>query len=127
MNSFFSLICNFIHVFPSDIPYGQKRCNALQYLEIGEMGTIKCSVNGTFDAVLWYISNEEEAVAVFKESGKSGEGYERGEYDIDKDGSLVILNVTTQHDKVFLVKQVIQLTERYVEQTVVARTTGKLL
>ncbi|PIK51341.1 putative NLR family CARD domain-containing protein 4 [Apostichopus japonicus] len=101
----------------------QNRCNAFQYLEIGKRGTIKCSVNGTFNAVLWYISNEEEAVAVFKESEKSGEGYERGEYDIDKDGSLVILNVTTQHDKVFRVKQVIQLTERYVEHTVVARTT----
>ncbi|PIK51573.1 hypothetical protein BSL78_11535 [Apostichopus japonicus] len=83
---------------------GLSECDPLQYLGIGEMGTIKCSFDAQFYSVFWYNSSDtvnDEPILNFKETVKSGRGYLSGEYDVADDGSLIINETTLQHERTF--------------------------
>lgn len=79
-------------------------CASPQYLEFGRTGTIDCTFQEGFFAVLWYnTSNLSEDVLLlhYQSSFKLGPGYQSGEFDIFPNGSLIITNVTHQHDHNF--------------------------
>ncbi|KAJ8048807.1 NACHT, LRR and PYD domains-containing protein 14 [Holothuria leucospilota] len=83
-----------------------ERCISPQYLELGKIQVIQCHFREGFYAVAWYDSDEltEDRTLIRQVNGqKQGNGYSAGEYDIQKDGSLVIQNVTLQHEHKFTV------------------------
>ncbi|KAJ8027236.1 hypothetical protein HOLleu_32322 [Holothuria leucospilota] len=105
----------------ADVPF----CPSTQYLKKGSTGLINCSFKEGFFAVLWYNSTDipnNEAVAVLQESVKSGIGYESGEFDVCLNGSLIIKNVTSQHDDIFTIlklKQELSAPDRFFTTVVV--------
>ncbi|KAJ8043820.1 hypothetical protein HOLleu_11090 [Holothuria leucospilota] len=81
-------------------------CDSPQYLELGQMGTIRCSVRDSLYAVYWYNntnSDVESPLLTFQNSAKNGAGYLSREFDISSKGSLIIKNVSLQHNHVFRV------------------------
>lgn len=81
-------------------------CTSPQYLELGKTGTIACSFEEGFYGVYWYNSTDVQQafpMIYLSSSAKYGNGYTTGEFDIYPNGSLLINNVTLQHDKVFTV------------------------
>ncbi|XP_071853142.1 uncharacterized protein [Apostichopus japonicus] len=80
-------------------------CKDLQYLEMYETGIIQCSFDDGFVGIQWYDSTKEGTTPIitFVRSLKSGRGYMSGDYDIFPNGSLIVTNVTVQHDRVFSV------------------------
>ncbi|KAJ8050648.1 NACHT, LRR and PYD domains-containing protein 14 [Holothuria leucospilota] len=81
-------------------------CPPLQHLVVGTTGVIICSFQEGFFGVLWYNSTNvlhEEAILTFREGEKSGIGYDAGEFDVFPNGSLVVHNVSRQHERNFTV------------------------
>lgn len=86
--------------------HGKDQCPSPQYLELGKMRSINCSFSEDVCAVLWYNTThftEFESIISYVESVKSGSGFLSGEYDIHANGSLVIKNVSLQHETIFTV------------------------
>lgn len=85
---------------------GKDECPSRQYLERGTMGSINCAFPEDVCAILWYNTThftQFESIISYVESAKSGSGFLSGEYDIHANGSLVIRNVSLQHETVFTV------------------------
>lgn len=85
---------------------GLNSCRSPQYFEFGKKGTIQCSPMAEFFGVFWYNSRDyktELPVLFYQESEKKGIGYEKGEFDIHPNGSLIINKVSDQHDGYFTV------------------------
>ncbi|KAJ8051058.1 hypothetical protein HOLleu_04483 [Holothuria leucospilota] len=81
-------------------------CEHRQYLELGKSGIISCSFQEGFFGVFWFNTTNyrsEEPILHFTQSSKTGVGYTSGEYDVLENGSLVIINVTFQHETSFTV------------------------
>lgn len=81
-------------------------CRSTQYLELHEPGTIQCFFREGFFGIYWYDSTEtvkDIPILNFQGSTKSGTGFTSGEYDIHPNGSLIIHNVTVDHEKSFAV------------------------
>lgn len=86
--------------------HGKDQCPSPQYLELGKMRSINCAFTEDVCAVLWYNTThftQFESIISYVESAKSGSGFLSGEYDIHANGSLVIRNVSLQHETIFTV------------------------
>ncbi|KAJ8048857.1 hypothetical protein HOLleu_01332 [Holothuria leucospilota] len=73
---------------------------------MGRRGVVDCSFHEQFYGVVWYTANgyeEKESLLRLIDGEKEGDGYSSGDFDILLDGSLVIANVTLQHDQIFYV------------------------
>lgn len=82
------------------------KCESPQYLEIGQQGNIICTFLEGFYGVAWYTEEgfyKKEPFLRFIDGEKAGDGYASGEYDVYENGSLIITNVTLQHDQKFIV------------------------
>lgn len=92
-------------------------CASPQYIELGTRGTVVCSFNGSFYGVIWYTSKEyitEESPVYLTEFVKKGKGYNSGEFDIHIDGSLIINNVSLNHNHYFTVVKLSSPTDKSV-------------
>ncbi|KAJ8048553.1 NACHT, LRR and PYD domains-containing protein 1a [Holothuria leucospilota] len=80
-------------------------CNTPQYLQLGTTGTVECTFPNIFFGVFWYNSNDSNATPIlyFKDSTRSGRGYTSGEFNVYPNGSLIINNVSLEHDRIFKV------------------------
>lgn len=79
-------------------------CNSPQFFEVGETATLNCSFPVDYFGIFWYNTADyifAYPIVYLKDSIKAGEGYESGEFDINDDGSLVILNISLEHDHNF--------------------------
>lgn len=93
----------------ADVAYfsqGEEICASPQYLELGKTGTIDCTFQERFFAVVWYNSTNstmDNLLLHYQSSLKLGPGYQFGEFDVFPNGSLIINNVSLQNDHVFRV------------------------
>ncbi|PIK41522.1 hypothetical protein BSL78_21625 [Apostichopus japonicus] len=79
-------------------------CFSPQYAEHSSEGYIRCTFPSAFRAVYWYddVSSEDaNPFLSYDNSVKTGDGYERGEFDVLKNGTLVINTVRLKHEKLF--------------------------
>lgn len=83
-------------------------CPSTQHVEIGKIGVIHCSFDHGSYVIMWYNTTDtrsERPIVVLQDSTKSGYGYSSQEYGIFANGSLLIHNVTTLHEKILTVKR----------------------
>ncbi|PIK42967.1 hypothetical protein BSL78_20177 [Apostichopus japonicus] len=101
--------------------------DAILHLKPLERSAIQCSFDDEYDSVLWYQSTEEQAILTYRNSIKEGTGYESGEFDINPNGSLVILNVSLKHETFFTVKKIISAESPVIFNVYIidVKTTGK--
>lgn len=81
-------------------------CHTPQYLEAKKVGVILCDFPEDMFGILWYNTTdvlEKDPQVTFRDSVKGGSGYASGEFDICKNGSLVINYVSLQHETTFRV------------------------
>ncbi|KAJ8033449.1 Protein NLRC5 [Holothuria leucospilota] len=81
-------------------------CKSQQFLELGKTGYIECFFTKPFFGIFWFDSLDHVnnvPIAMLKDSVKSGDGYQAGEYDINPHGSLIITEVSPLHEKSFTV------------------------
>lgn len=81
-------------------------CESPQYLVLGSSSTVNCYFKATFISVHWYDSPnyfDFKPLISSHITSLEGPGYTSGEFDIQDDGSLVIKNVSLEHEKVFTV------------------------
>ncbi|KAJ8019398.1 GTPase IMAP family member 7 [Holothuria leucospilota] len=83
----------------------EEGCSSVQYLELGKSGTIQCSFQEDYFALFWHNSTDVTMVPilVLKDSVKSGAGYLSGDFDVHSNGSLIIHNVSLEHEHSFAV------------------------
>lgn len=85
----------------------ESACSSPQYLERGQRGIVHCSFSDQFFGVYWYNSTnyleEPRPTIYYSNKQRDGEGYLSGEFDILEDGSLVVNNVSFEHDHGFTV------------------------
>lgn len=81
-------------------------CPKQVYLPMGKEGVIQCQCN-SFTIVSWYTKQQYDAkgslLINFDTNTKSGPGYRSQEYDTEIDGSLIIQNVSLEHDQEYTV------------------------
>lgn len=90
-----------LHISVASLP-----CDSPQYLEIGTSGVIECEFNEDFSTINWYYKldiTEGPPTISYTNEEKQGKGYKSGEFDIQEDGSLIINNVTIEHETTFTV------------------------
>lgn len=81
-------------------------CKTPQVLEIGKSGKIVCSFSEDFSSIHWYFNLDVKdglPTISYSSNGVDGTGYTSGEFNIDPDGSLVINNVSVEHEAKFSV------------------------
>ncbi|KAJ8050835.1 NLR family CARD domain-containing protein 4 [Holothuria leucospilota] len=81
-------------------------CQSPQYVERGDTGIIRCSFQERYIGIYWYDSEDyinEDPILNFQDLAKYGKGYLSGEFDIHPNGSLIIKEVSIQHDHMFTV------------------------
>lgn len=81
-------------------------CKTPQYAEYGKTELINCEFEREFYAVYWYNSTNvatDLPILTLDASGKSGPGIVSREFDVHQNGSLVINEVTLEHDHSFTV------------------------
>ncbi|XP_071850337.1 uncharacterized protein [Apostichopus japonicus] len=85
-------------------------CDNTQYVQFGHGATVSCTFPVDFRGVYWYDSPADSANLIIRrerqENGEyttSGVGYTNGSYDVFQNGTLMIANVSSAHDRVFLV------------------------
>ncbi|PIK41129.1 putative NLR family CARD domain-containing protein 4 [Apostichopus japonicus] len=103
----FLLVATIILAASSENSDENTECTSIQYVEIGTRGLIQCSFNETLFAIAWYNVNDRKGILLLQNGKKSGDGYVSGEFDIYPNGSLLINNVTTNHESVFRVTKAI--------------------
>ncbi|XP_071852725.1 uncharacterized protein [Apostichopus japonicus] len=83
------------------------KCQSPQYLQLGKKGVISCNYPGGFYGAFWYNSNnltsDDRSFICLREGMIYGTGHDTGEYGVHPDGSLMINQVSTQHNHVFAV------------------------
>ncbi|PIK49741.1 hypothetical protein BSL78_13366 [Apostichopus japonicus] len=82
-----------------------ENCIPKQILRPGESGTIRCSIEDGFCVVYWYDTQDlTQQPVLFSEDGQiGGRGYTSGEFNLASDGSLLIVRVAAQHERIFTV------------------------
>ncbi|XP_071852231.1 uncharacterized protein [Apostichopus japonicus] len=101
-------------------------CALTQYIEIGTVGLIPCSCNGSsFALISWYNVNEAKNILLLDHGEKSGDGYKSGEFDIYPNGSLLINNVTASHESVFQISTAISISGIIFTNLICVHTTVK--
>ncbi|XP_071850348.1 uncharacterized protein [Apostichopus japonicus] len=85
-------------------------CENIQYVQFGHGATVSCTFPVDFLGVYWYDSPADSANLIIRreqqENGEyttSGVGYTNGSYDVFQNGTLMIANVSSAHDRVFSV------------------------
>lgn len=82
-------------------------CPSPQYINLGSVGIVECTFPEGFYGVVWYdkekFSSSGHSFLQFIDGERNGEGYASGEFDVYPNGSLVIRNVTLQHERSFTV------------------------
>ncbi|XP_071852047.1 uncharacterized protein [Apostichopus japonicus] len=81
-------------------------CLSPQYMPLGQNGSINCDFGDQFYGVYWYNSSDyenTEPILYFTNRQKSGLGYDTEEFNIFQNGSLIINNVSLQHEGDFTV------------------------
>lgn len=71
------------------------------------MGTISCVFVDGFTLIAWYDSldyKQTDPVIELRGTTKSGVGLRSNEYDVDLNGSLIINDVTINHETTFTVR-----------------------
>ncbi|KAJ8050584.1 hypothetical protein HOLleu_03843 [Holothuria leucospilota] len=104
------------------------RCNSPQYLDFGKVGTITCLFHEDFYAVLWYTEADRISnipTLRYRNEVKAGPGYESGEFDVHSNGSLIISNVSLDHNEMFTVAYIRFKEERYKSIHVSVIVVGK--
>lgn len=89
-------------------------CDSPQYLQLGHTGTVNCIFQENYFGIYWYNTSDysrNQPVLHYQNFVKSGIGYTTGEFDIHRNGSLIINNATFQHDTTFKVAYVRTPTE----------------
>ncbi|KAJ8031733.1 NLR family CARD domain-containing protein 4 [Holothuria leucospilota] len=82
------------------------RCDSPQYLDFGKVGAITCFFHEDFYAVFWYTAADllsNIPTLRYQNGVKAGSGYETGEFDVHANGSLIIRNVSLDHNELFTV------------------------
>ncbi|XP_071853529.1 uncharacterized protein [Apostichopus japonicus] len=101
-------------------------CAQTQYVEIGTVGLILCSCNGSSMALIaWVNVNEGKTLLLLHDDDKRGDGYESGEFDIYPNGSLLINNVTASHESVYRVSTAISISGFRISKNICVQTTVK--
>lgn len=103
-------------------------CKTPQYAEYGKTGLINCEFEREFYAVYWYNSTNvatDLPILTLDTSGKSGPGIVSREFDVHQNGSLVINEVTLEHDHTFTVIYVKTMASP-IEVNVLVIVTSKL-
>lgn len=77
--------------------------------------------------IQWFNSTEDgtKPIITFVRSEKGGSGYISGNYDILPNGSLIITNVTLQHERVFSVVLAASEDKPTIQYIVRVETIGK--
>lgn len=81
-------------------------CLSPQYMPLGQKGSINCDFGDQFYGVYWYNTSDyenTEPILYFTNRQKSGLGYDTEEFNIFQNGSLIINNVSLQHEGDFTV------------------------
>ncbi|PIK53627.1 hypothetical protein BSL78_09480 [Apostichopus japonicus] len=104
---------------------GDTACSPVQYLEIGTRGIIQCAFTESLLAITWYDVDKGDPILFYKDGVTSGQGYESGEFDIYPNGSLVIRNVSINHESDFRVTKIISGTIPTVSHLITLHTTVK--
>ncbi|PIK43681.1 hypothetical protein BSL78_19473 [Apostichopus japonicus] len=105
---------------------GDTACSPEQYLEIGTRGIIQCAFTESLLAITWYDVDKGDPILFYKDGVTSGQGYESGEFDIYPNGSLVIRNVSINHESDFRVTKIISGTIPTVSHLITLHTTEQL-
>lgn len=100
-------------------------CPLIQYIEVGRRGIIYCAFEDGFLAITWYHVGEGKPLLLYQDGSKSGEGFQSGEFDIYPNGSLIIMNVTVDHESVYRVTKASSGSEPIVFYSISVYTTGK--
>ncbi|XP_071852530.1 uncharacterized protein [Apostichopus japonicus] len=84
----------------------ERGCKSPQYLEIGKSATIVCHFEDTFSSIFWYYKADvelDQPTVTYEDGQREGDGYLSGEFDIRSDGSLIVNNVSVEHETTFIV------------------------
>lgn len=100
---FMTQLCAFVlyQVYSENV-----KCKSPQFLELGRAGIVHCFLGDPVYGAFWYNSTKDEGnrpVLYYSNFTRSGRGYDSGEFDINANGSLIINNVTLQHEHTFRV------------------------
>ncbi|KAJ8023865.1 hypothetical protein HOLleu_36429 [Holothuria leucospilota] len=79
-------------------------CDSPQYLEIGSKGVLNCFFNGHQLTVIWCNTTGQYSLTPIMKiigGGKRGKGYISGEYDMYLNGSLIINEVSIEHEQTY--------------------------
>lgn len=90
--------------FHISFPVGDE-CEPIQYLEYGEMNTLRCSFGADIYSVIWYDSVDyitTKPIAVLQEHNIIDDGGLSDDYNITLDGSLIINAVSLIHEHEFV-------------------------
>lgn len=93
--------------FVSAIAFGfqtNEGCVSPQFVQLGTTATIKCSFGDSYLGIFWYNSTDhvnKDSLLSLRDSVKNGVGYTSGEFDVYENGSLIINNVSLDHDHEF--------------------------
>lgn len=96
------LVCGKVCIFGTEAV--NPSCVSPQYFQIGTRATVNCMFQENFTNLFWYDPTDpfhDNAVVVVQNSVKQGRGFLSGEFDINADGSLIINNVTLEHEGTF--------------------------
>lgn len=97
-------------------------------MEIGQTGVLACLFSENLYSVFWYNSTDivnDRPILNYKEHIRSGYGYESGEYDVTKEGSLIINEVQLNHETMFTVLKFNTRSEAPVMKTIRVVVTGR--
>lgn len=73
-----------------------------RFLELGKNGIINCSFSDNFYGVYWYDSDDTvQAIPIISITEGVKTADNSGEYEIEVDGSLVVTNVSIDHEHNF--------------------------
>ncbi|KAJ8048742.1 NLR family CARD domain-containing protein 4 [Holothuria leucospilota] len=96
------LLCGKVCIFGTEAV--NPSCVSPQYFQIGTKATVNCMFQENYTNLFWYEPTDpfhDNAVVIVQNSVKQGRGLLSGAFDIDANGSLIINNVTLQHEGTF--------------------------
>lgn len=77
-------------------------CAPEQILILGSDCTVYCTVHNSFQELSWYSnSTHDQLILKYKDSVQTEPGVSSGKFDIHKNGSLIIRNVSLEDEHVF--------------------------
>ncbi|PIK41826.1 hypothetical protein BSL78_21307 [Apostichopus japonicus] len=106
----------------SDTVVALDKCQSPQYLQLGKKGMISCNYPGDLYAAVWLnstnVTSNGEPFISLRDGIISGPGHESEEYDVQPNGSLTIIKVSTKHNHIFGVTTLATIDEDPIFETV---------